>query len=163
MFSWWFFLYSSESGLWHFIQIVVWGNNLHELSKPIFWVNIRKMFQNVVCFCVCYFLPSMQSFNRRIKLLHAQTQLGLNWHPNFIERNLTIQSKKYYKFVSSKDCDIFYLFVSYWFATVQENESNQLLFPRHIMRAVPRKNLPPEVLVLRTPRSSNGHAIRLAF
>ena len=32
-----------ESRIWHFM-----GDNLHEISKPIFWKN-KEIFQNVVC------------------------------------------------------------------------------------------------------------------
>ena len=52
-----FFLFSPER-IWHFLQIVSIRDNLHELSKPIFWDKIRKLFQIVVCWNV---LPSRQS------------------------------------------------------------------------------------------------------
>ena len=32
-----FFLFFSENKIWHFIQIVSIGDNLHEMSKPVFW------------------------------------------------------------------------------------------------------------------------------
>ena len=34
------------------MQIVYIGNNLHEMSNPVFWGKIRKRFQNVVCYKV---------------------------------------------------------------------------------------------------------------
>ena len=40
-----FFLFFLENRIWHFMQIVSWGDNLHEVSK----------------FCLQNFLPSMQS------------------------------------------------------------------------------------------------------
>ena len=44
-----FFLFFPENRIWHFKQIVSWGDNLLEMSKPVFWEKIRKIFQNVVC------------------------------------------------------------------------------------------------------------------
>ena len=32
-----FFLCCQENRLWHFMQIVSIGDNLHEMSKPVFW------------------------------------------------------------------------------------------------------------------------------
>ena len=32
-----FFLFFSENRIWHFTQIVSSGDNLHEMSKPVFW------------------------------------------------------------------------------------------------------------------------------
>ena len=43
------FLLIPENRLWHFMQIVSWGDNLREMSKPVFWEQNRKIFQNVVC------------------------------------------------------------------------------------------------------------------
>ena len=31
--------------LWHFIQNVSLGDNLHEMSKPIYWEKWEKIFQ----------------------------------------------------------------------------------------------------------------------
>ena len=41
-----FFLFFPESRFWHFIQIVLSGDNLHKMSKPAFW---GKYHQIVVC------------------------------------------------------------------------------------------------------------------
>ena len=44
MANWWYFSYSfSENRLWHFMQIASLGDNLHEMSKPIFWEKKFKM------------------------------------------------------------------------------------------------------------------------
>ena len=32
-----FFLFSPENRIWHFMQIVSTGDNLHEMSYPVFW------------------------------------------------------------------------------------------------------------------------------
>ena len=40
-----FFLFSPENRLWHFMQIVSLGDNLHEKSKPIFWENLEEHFK----------------------------------------------------------------------------------------------------------------------
>ena len=34
-----YILFFPENRLWHFMQIVSWGENLHEMSEPIFWEN----------------------------------------------------------------------------------------------------------------------------
>ena len=44
-----FFLLFQENRIWHFMQIVSIGVNLHEMSKSVFWEKIRKIFQYVVC------------------------------------------------------------------------------------------------------------------
>ena len=31
--------------IWHFMQIIIIGENLHEMSKHVFWEKIRKIFQ----------------------------------------------------------------------------------------------------------------------
>ena len=32
-----FFLFFPENRIWHFMQIVSLGDNLHEMSNPVFW------------------------------------------------------------------------------------------------------------------------------
>ena len=32
-----FFLFFPENRIWHFMQIVSLGDNLHEMSYPVFW------------------------------------------------------------------------------------------------------------------------------
>ena len=32
-----FFLFFPENRFWHFMQIVSNGDNLHEISNPVFW------------------------------------------------------------------------------------------------------------------------------
>ena len=39
-------LFSPQNRLWHFMQIISLGDNLHEMSKSIFWK--KKKIQNVV-------------------------------------------------------------------------------------------------------------------
>ena len=43
------FLFYPENWLWHFMQIVSIGDNLHEMSKPFFLGNKRNIFQHVIC------------------------------------------------------------------------------------------------------------------
>ena len=38
-----FFLFFLEKKLLHFVQIVSRGDNLHEISKPIFWKNKKNI------------------------------------------------------------------------------------------------------------------------
>ena len=42
------FLFFHENRFWHYMQIVSYGDNLHEMSKPIFWEKIVE-YQFVVC------------------------------------------------------------------------------------------------------------------
>ena len=42
------FLTFPENKIWHFMQIVSTGDNLHEMSIPVSWKK-RKIFQNVIC------------------------------------------------------------------------------------------------------------------
>ena len=54
-----FFLFFLENRIWHFMQIVSWGDNLHEASNSVFWKNKKKYLK-------CHllkFLRSMQSAN----------------------------------------------------------------------------------------------------
>ena len=44
-----FFLFLHYNRIWHFMQIVSYGDNLHKMSNPIFWQKYEKIFQNVVC------------------------------------------------------------------------------------------------------------------
>ena len=39
-----FFLFLPENRIWHFMQIVSIGDNLHEMSKPVFLENWKKYF-----------------------------------------------------------------------------------------------------------------------
>ena len=39
-----FFLFFLENRIWHLMQIVSYGDNLHEMSKPVFWVKNKKKF-----------------------------------------------------------------------------------------------------------------------
>ena len=32
-----FFLFFPENRIWHYMQIVSLGDNLHEMSNPVFW------------------------------------------------------------------------------------------------------------------------------
>ena len=43
-----FFVFFPENRIWHFMQIVSIGDNLHEMSKLFSRKNKKKIFQNVV-------------------------------------------------------------------------------------------------------------------
>ena len=50
-----FFLFFPENRIWHCKQIVSIGDNLHEMSNPVFWEKSEKYFY-VVCwkfYCEC--------------------------------------------------------------------------------------------------------------
>ena len=68
-----FFLFFPENKLWHFMQIVSWGDNLHEMSKAYFLGKKKKKkekkIQNV---CWSYF-PSMLSI-----MMHTSKTVSLN-------------------------------------------------------------------------------------
>ena len=38
-----FFLFFSENRFWHYMQIVSYGDNLHVMSKPVFWENKKNI------------------------------------------------------------------------------------------------------------------------
>ena len=59
-----FFLFFPESIFWHFMQIVSSGDNLHEMSKSIFW---DKKFK----------IPSAEYFTCHAKLLRLMSTLAL--------------------------------------------------------------------------------------
>ena len=40
-------IFSPENRIWHFIQIISLGDNLHVMSKPIFWEKQEKYFKMV--------------------------------------------------------------------------------------------------------------------
>ena len=40
-----FFSYFTENRIWHFMQIVSNGDNLHEMLNPVFWKNKKKYFK----------------------------------------------------------------------------------------------------------------------
>ena len=40
--NWWYFVLFSRKRVWHSMQIVLTGDNLHTMSKPVFWENIFK-------------------------------------------------------------------------------------------------------------------------
>ena len=45
MTNWWhFFLFFPENSIWPFMQIVYTGDNLHEMSNPVFWEKEEKYF-----------------------------------------------------------------------------------------------------------------------
>ena len=43
-----FYHISPEIKIWHYMQIISVGDNLHEMSKPASWKNKKKIFQYVV-------------------------------------------------------------------------------------------------------------------
>ena len=50
---------NSENRIWHFMQIVsTIGDNLHEMSNPVFWKKIRK---NISICCLLKILPRVVS------------------------------------------------------------------------------------------------------
>ena len=61
------------------MQIVSKGDNLHEMSNPVFVQNIRKIFQNIICckfypegYVSCYIAPVMRASQINIFLLSPQ-------------------------------------------------------------------------------------------
>ena len=73
-----FFLYFLENRFWHIMQIVSLGDNLHDVSDPIFYEKEEKYKETICMKCqilfstkkekniskcrLLKFLPSMQSF-----------------------------------------------------------------------------------------------------
>ena len=56
-------VFFSRNRIWHFMQIVSTGDNLHEMSNSVFWENLEKKNQYVVC---CKFYPSFKFLNIQI-------------------------------------------------------------------------------------------------
>ena len=86
-----------ENRIWHFMQIVSWGDNLHELSKPTFWQKI-KIFQNDVCWDIYSRVLSVKiSALTYRKYLHSsffiRTELSAVQHIWFIIRNIDFTSE----------------------------------------------------------------------
>ena len=54
-----FFLFFPENRIWHFMQIVSLGDNLHEMSNPVFWENKK----NLPKCCLLKILPRVLSVN----------------------------------------------------------------------------------------------------
>ena len=52
-----FFLFFPENRIWHFMQIVSTGDNLHGMSNPVFWGKIKKIFQYIICWKVPHPAP----------------------------------------------------------------------------------------------------------
>ena len=71
------YIFFSENMIWHFMQILHFRQNV---TNPVFWGKIRKIFQNVICWIfypnclafraetICYNskLPSSSHFNRAL-------------------------------------------------------------------------------------------------
>ena len=38
-----FFLFFPENRVWHFMQVVSIGDNLHEMSQPVIWENKKNV------------------------------------------------------------------------------------------------------------------------
>ena len=47
------FLFSPENRIWHFIQIVSIGDNLYEMSNPVFWEKNKKNRANLSFCWIC--------------------------------------------------------------------------------------------------------------
>ena len=43
-----FFLFFPGNRIWFKQNVFIW-DNLHEMSDPVFWGKIRKIYQNIVC------------------------------------------------------------------------------------------------------------------
>ena len=44
-----FFLVFPENRIWHFMQIISIGDNLHEMLNPVFMEKYEKIHQFVIC------------------------------------------------------------------------------------------------------------------
>ena len=53
-----FFLFFQENRTWHFMQIISNGDNLHEMSNPVFSEKYEKYFK----------MSSAENFSQRAKL-----------------------------------------------------------------------------------------------
>ena len=71
-----FFLFSPENRACYSMQIASWRDNLHEMSKPIFW---RKKLEKQHQFVVCWFRPELprRQLNWWICYFWAENRI---WH-----------------------------------------------------------------------------------
>ena len=44
-----FLFFPRENRIWHFMQIASTGDNLHEMSYPVFWEKQEKYYQSQIC------------------------------------------------------------------------------------------------------------------
>ena len=97
---WNIFLFFLENRLWYFMQIVSYGDNLHEMSKSIFWKKMGKIWP------VC-----------RLLNLHGEVEvkripLGKGFEP-MIARSVD-EHKKYYYTSAPKPVSMAHYSVSLW-------------------------------------------------
>ena len=70
-----FFLFFLENRIWHFMQIVSLGDNLHEMSNPFF---PRKNKKNISKCRLLKLVPSMQSVKVHLRTMQtAKTHISL--------------------------------------------------------------------------------------
>ena len=77
-----FLLVFLENRIWYFMQIVFIGDNLHEMSKPVFWEKKKKKkFQYIVCwkFYTESLVLKQGSFWRSIDMFHHHSSIS-TWH-----------------------------------------------------------------------------------
>ena len=60
--------------IWHVMQIVSFGDNLHEISKPVFWEKIRK---NISIYRLLKILPRVLSVSHFPSFLFKTIQTDL--------------------------------------------------------------------------------------
>ena len=60
-----FFIFFPENRFWHFMHIVSNGDNLHEISNPVFWGKIRKILS------ICCLLISQRVVKINYRNIHC--------------------------------------------------------------------------------------------
>ena len=58
---------STENRIWHFMQIVSTGDNLHEMSNPVFWEQEEKYLN----------MPSAENFTQCYVIGKVKCQISL--------------------------------------------------------------------------------------
>ena len=71
---WRYFLIFPANRIWHFMQTVSIGDNLHEMSNPVSWEKIRKLFISPNIFCG-------YSFDKRVSMLSWRMEKIFIWIP----------------------------------------------------------------------------------
>ena len=102
-----------ETRLWHFMQIVSRGDNLHEISKSVFWEKWEKYFK-MSSAAVC---PSMQSLYMPIPIQQMTdwqyfsyffaTDFDISWRRQFAWNVKSVfweKWEKYFKMSSAATC-----------------------------------------------------------
>ena len=85
-----FFWFFPENRIWYFMQIVSIGDNLHDMSKPVFGKKKEKIFQYVICWKFYPPYSALTAFRYKIGyflLIIVILTDGSFWALNYLPRS----------------------------------------------------------------------------